>query len=76
MMKYICGSKTEECPICRKLITKKDMKNHKKIGCKSQVEELLQNKNKNDYYDEIFERENRKRIKELEEKILKLKKIQ
>ena len=70
---YICGSKTEECPICRKLITKKDMKNHKKIGCKSQVEELLQNKNKNDYYDEIFERENRKRIKELEEKTRKIK---
>ena len=72
---YMCGSKTEECPICRKLITKKDMKNHKKIGCKSPEEELLnyKNQNKNNYYDEIFERENRKRIKELEEKTRKIK---
>lgn len=70
---YICGSKTEECPICKKLIPKKDWKEHKKIGCKSQTELLLNAKNQNNYYNEIFERENRKRIQELEEKTRKTK---
>ena len=63
---YICGSKTEQCLICKKLITKKEMKNHKINGCKSPEEELLNNKN--NIYDDIYERENRKRIQEMEER--------
>ena len=66
---HICGSKTEECHICKKFIMKKDWNNHKMIGCKPPVQNVIEKKDNEEFYiDKYNERENRKRLQEIEEK--------
>jgi len=52
----ICGSKTEEYQIYRKLITKKDWNNHKIISYKSLKEELLNNINEKSYIEKVYQK--------------------
>ena len=56
----ICGSKTEEYQIYRKLITKKDWNNHKIISYKSLKEELLNNINEKSYIEKVYQKKKKK----------------